>query len=54
MLTLDEAIELLEHRMDVEEIVELLDIRVDVLLQRFDDYVELNLGKIEEELLDEY
>lgn len=49
MRTLDEILEFLVHTCEAEELVELLDIPTDVLLERFDDYVERHMEKIEDE-----
>jgi hypothetical protein len=48
MLTLDETMELMEHRLEIEDILELLDIPISVFLDRFDDYIELNLETIQD------
>jgi hypothetical protein len=48
MLTLDETMELMEHRLEIEDILELLDIPISVFLERFDDYIELNLETIQD------
>ena len=53
MRYLDEMIEHLASKYDAEELVELLDIPVEVLLERCDDFVEAKLDKLNEEEFDE-
>jgi uncharacterized protein YeeX (DUF496 family) len=53
MLTLDETMEMMEHRLEIEDILELLDIPISVFLDRFDDYIERNLETIQEYMNDE-
>ena len=53
MRTLDEVIARLADTKDPEEVCDLLNIPVDILLERFDDYVEERLDWLQEELFDD-
>lgn len=52
MLSIDEILERLEKRYEVDELVEILEVPVEVFLQRFDDYVEQKYDTLCEELED--
>lgn len=53
MRTLDEVILRMAEVYDSIEICDLLGIPVDILLERFDDYVEERMDQLQEELFDE-
>lgn len=52
MRSLDEMIEHLVHRYDTDELVDMLGIPADLLLERFDDFVERKLDQLNEEEFD--
>jgi len=53
MRTLTEVINKLQDNYDTEELCDLLNIPSDILLERFDDYVEERIEWLQEELFDE-
>ena len=53
MLTYDEFRAKIVHKLDIEELIELLQVSSDDLLDRFDDRLEIYMGKLLEAIEDE-
>jgi hypothetical protein len=53
MLTLEDLHEKILHKLDIEELIELLQVSSDDLLDRFEDRVEIYMGKLLEAIEDE-
>jgi hypothetical protein len=53
MLTLEDLYEKILHKLDIEELIELLQVSSDDLLDRFEDRVEIYMGKLLEAVEDE-
>lgn len=46
MLTLEDVHDIIKHKVDVVELIELLQISTDDILDRFDDRLELYMTKV--------